>query len=260
MTRRHLTFSCDGETLVGTLDEAGAGTGLLIVSGGSEPRNGAFAGHARLAARIRTRGYPVFRFDRRGVGDSSGIDAGFRHSQADITAAIAQFRRECPWMHRIVAFGNCDGAAALMLGEGFGLHALALANPWTFDDGHSQETPSEAIKARYVEKLRNPRELGRLLTGKVSLAGVARSLKQVVAGENSTSDLGMALSESLSHFDGDFRILLAGRDRTAQAFHTNYPLGDEPILVCEEADHAFSDPLNHSWLEDQIVSLMETDA
>ncbi len=145
-----------------------------------------------------------------------------------------------------------------MLGEGFGLDALALANPWTFDDEQSQETPSDAIKARYAEKLRSPRELGRLLTGKVSLAGVAQSLKQMVAGQNRTSELGMALAQGLSHYDGYVRILLAGRDRTAQAFRTNYPIGDEAIILCEGADHAFSDPPNHRWLEDQIVSLMET--
>ena len=258
MSRRHLTFSCAGETLVGTIDGADADIGLLIVSGGSEPRNGAFAGHARLAARIAERGYPVFRFDRRGVGDSSGYDTGFRCSGEDIVAAIAQFRRQCPTLRQIAAFGNCDGASALMLGRGHDFDALALANPWTFDDEQSQDTPSEAIKARYLEKLRNPRELGRLMTGQVSLRGVARSVKRVLAGQDPTSALGEALAEGLSAFDGEVRILLASRDRTAQAFRTNYPIGNEPITVREGADHAFSDPDHRIWLEEQIVSLMKT--
>ena len=145
-----------------------------------------------------------------------------------------------------------------MLGEGYGLDALALANPWTFDDEQSQDTPAEAIKARYMEKLRNPRDLARLLTGKVSLPGVARSVKRVIAGENPSTQLGEALARGLSSFDGEVRILLAGRDRTAQAFRSNYPIGNEAITVREGADHAFSEASNHSWLEDQIVSLMET--
>ncbi|MGB3796066.1 MAG: hydrolase 1, exosortase A system-associated [Alteraurantiacibacter sp.] len=257
MTRRHFTFPCEGDLLVGTLDEADAQTGLLIVSGGSEPRNGAFTGQARLAARIAARGFPVFRFDRRGVGDSSGIDTGFLNSQPDIAASLAQFRKECPTLKRIAAFGNCDAAAALMLGNGFGLDALALANPWTFDDENSQETPAQAIKARYWQKLRNPRELGRLLTGKVSVRGVARSIRRVMSGNSPTTKLGDSLAEGLSAFKGRSHVLLAARDRTAQAFRANYPIGDEAILVCDGADHAFSEPSYHSWLEDQIVSVME---
>ncbi len=57
---------------MGTLDDAPGTTGLLIVSGGNEVRAGAFAGQARLAAEIAAAGHPVFRFDRRGVGDSTG--------------------------------------------------------------------------------------------------------------------------------------------------------------------------------------------
>ena len=38
MMRRHLTFACGPDTLVGTLDRASASgpTGLLLVSGGRE--------------------------------------------------------------------------------------------------------------------------------------------------------------------------------------------------------------------------------
>ncbi|MWV27860.1 hydrolase 1, exosortase A system-associated [Aurantiacibacter rhizosphaerae] len=258
MKRHHVTFSCEGETLVGTLDTADGEVGLLIVSGGSEPRSGAFGGHASLASRIAARGFPVFRFDRRGVGDSSGTDAGFRQSQQDIRAALACFRGEFPAVRRIVAYGNCDGAAALMLGEGFGVDALALANPWTFDDAQSQDAPPDAIKARYLQKLRNPREVARLLTGKISIAGVAGGVRQIIAGKSTTSQLGQALADGISAFHGDVQIMLAGRDRTAQAFHTNYPIGKEVVTVREGADHGFSEPSDHEWLEDQIVSMMKS--
>ena len=73
MIRRHVSFACEGDTLVGTLDGpaegAAASTGLLLVTGGNETRAGAFSGQARLAVRLAAAGYPVWRFDRRGVGD-----------------------------------------------------------------------------------------------------------------------------------------------------------------------------------------------
>ncbi len=77
------------------------------MSGGNETRAGAFSGQAELAARIAEAGFPVFRFDRRGVGDSEGDNLGFRHSAADIAAARTAFRQACPALTRIAAFGNC---------------------------------------------------------------------------------------------------------------------------------------------------------
>ena len=92
MSRRHLTFAGEGETLVGTLDEAAGASGLLLVSGGNEIRSGAFAGQARLAARVAATGHPVFRFDRRGIGDSAGENSGFLGSGPDLSAALEKMR------------------------------------------------------------------------------------------------------------------------------------------------------------------------
>ncbi|MEL0252278.1 MAG: hydrolase 1, exosortase A system-associated, partial [Novosphingobium sp.] len=174
MTRQHLTFVCDGETLVGTIDRETAthATGLLIVSGGNELRSGAWSGQAQLAARLAGEGYPVFRYDRRGVGDSTGENLSFRHSGPDIAAALAAFRTAAPQLSRVVAFGNCDAAAALMLNAPrLAVDALVLANPWTIDGEEApQAMPASAIRNRYIEKLKNPREVWRLLTGGVDLA------------------------------------------------------------------------------------------
>ena len=180
MSRRHLTFACEGETLVGTLDDAAGSTGLLLVSGGNEIRSGAFAGQAQLAARLAEAGHPVFRFDRRGIGDSTGENRGFQESGSDLAAALAAFRAERPGLAHIVGFGNCDAASALMLNRGAGCDALVLANPWTIehDDG---ALPPEAIRSRYAEKLRNPKELVRLATGKVSLRKLVGGLGRAIS-------------------------------------------------------------------------------
>ncbi|WP_443018676.1 hypothetical protein [Sphingomonas sp. 7/4-4] len=94
--RKLIEFPCAGETLFGTLDEAPGTTGLLIVSGGNEIRVGAHRGMALLAGRLAEAGHPVFRFDRRGVGDSSGENHGFESSPDDIAAAAAAFRQAAP--------------------------------------------------------------------------------------------------------------------------------------------------------------------
>ena len=76
-------------------------------------------------------GYPCFRYDRRGVGDSDGEDPGFRGSGPDLAAAAAAFRRERRRSTRVIGFGLCDGATALALfGDEAGLDGLILVNPW----------------------------------------------------------------------------------------------------------------------------------
>jgi exosortase A-associated hydrolase 1 len=253
--RRHTTFACEGETLAGTLDAAPGSTGLLIVSGGNEIRCGAFAGQARLAARIAAAGHPVFRFDRRGTGDSSGENRGFRDSAPDIAAALAAFRAEAPGVERIAAFGNCDAASALMLAGGAGCHALVLANPWTIeqDDG---VPPPDAIRARYAEKLRNPRELVRLATGKVSLRKLAGGLGRAMRPAPPPSSLAQDMAAALEGFAGPVRILLADRDRTAQAFLAAWDANDGRIERCAGASHAFVESDARDWLAERLLEAL----
>ena len=106
-------FACKGETLVGSLDDAAGSTGLLIVTGGNEVRAGAHRGMALLAPRLAADGVPVFRYDRRGVGDSGGDNPGFVGAREDLLAAADAFRAAAPGVTRIVGFGNCDAATTL---------------------------------------------------------------------------------------------------------------------------------------------------
>jgi exosortase A-associated hydrolase 1 len=253
--RRHLAFACEGETLAGTLDAAPGSTGLLIVSGGNEIRCGAFAGQARLAALIAAAGHPAFRFDRRGIGDSTGENRGFRESAPDIAAALAAFRAEAPGVERIVAFGNCDAASALMLAGGAGCDALVLANPWTIehDDG---APPPDAIRARYAEKLRNPRELVRLATGKVSLRKLAGGLGRALRPAPPPSSLAQDMAAALEAFAAPARILLADRDRTAQAFLAAWDAADARIERCPGASHAFVEPEACDWLAERLLEAL----
>ncbi len=258
MSRRHLTFACMGARLVGTLDEASGRAGLLIVSGGNETRAGAFSGQAKLAAEIARAGFPVFRFDRRGVGDSKGGNMGFRGNAPDIAAALAVFRAEAPQVTRVVACGNCDAASALMLQSGAGMDALVLANPWTVD-GDSTAPPPDALRQRYAAKLRNPREWLRLITGKVSFGKLAAGLKRAVGPAPAATPLAREMAAGLARFEGPVEILLAERDRTAQLFAMGWDKADRRLSIVPDASHAFAEPLARAELIDRLLAALSQD-
>lgn len=224
--RRILTFDCEGACLAATLDEAPGTTGLLIVSGGNEIRIGAHRGMAKLAADIAADGHPVFRFDRRGIGDSEGENGGFETSGPDIAAAIAAFRAECPALTRIVAFGNCDAASALVLHRVPRVDALVLANPWVVERQDDLPAPA-AIRAHYLARLRDPKAWIALLTGAVNLKKLKSGLTRL-AEKPAPSSLSASVADGIAAFSGPITILLADRDGTAIAFADEW---DKPAFA-----------------------------
>ena len=259
MSRLHLTFACKNEQCAATLDTAPGTSGLFIVTGGNEVRAGAFRSQARLAQRIARAGFPVFRFDRRGVGDSGGENRGFRSSSADIASALGSFRGLAPHVERVVGFGNCDAASALMLGAGFDCDALLLSNPWTVENEAEDAPPmhsASSLRARYWSKLRSPGELGRLLRGQVDLAKLAHGIRSALGPRTATSQLGDAMTAGLRSFGGPCVIALAGEDRTAQLFDEGWAGPREAIVRCPGADHAYSSPRAQEWLDARILELL----
>lgn len=260
MTRLHLEFGCGSLKLAGTLDQAPGLTGLLIVSGGNEIRSGAFSGQARLAARIAAKGFPVFRFDRRGIGGSQGENRGFRKSARDIESALEAFKALAPQIERVVAFGNCDAASALMLTAGARFDGLILSNPWTIEETEESSgdatPPPVAIRARYAEKLKNPEELARLAKGGVNLRKLARGLFKAFGSSVERSSLADEMRTGLEAFDGPATILLATADRTAQVFESHWDAADPRIARCDGAGHAYVEPVQQQWLDKQILAAL----
>lgn len=263
--RRQLSFSCAGVTLAATLDDASGSTGLLIVSGGNEIRSGAHRGMAMLAQRVAAAGHPVFRFDRRGIGDSEGENGGFESSGPDIAAAIAAFRDAAPRVSRIVALGNCDAASALLLHRPLALDALILANPWTYDDAPEEGgeepalPPASAIRARYLSRLKDPKSLFRLLKGEIDLGKLLRGLSALKAPPSPArpDSLAARIEQALATPALPATILLATGDRTAQAFIENCPgaAGRMPVERLASSSHSFAGS-DGDWLAERVLAIL----
>lgn len=264
--RRHIAFECTSDTLIGTLDSADGPAGLLIVTGGNELRCGPYGSHAELAQKVSAAGFPVMRFDRRGVGDSNGFNAGFTQSSDDIAAAITEFRSAFPRMKHVAAYGNCDAASALMLAQGQGCDALVLANPWTFDPEMEAEPEaavppqmtSGAIRAHYLRRLTDPRALLRLLTGKVRIGQLAGSLADAAKAAPPPSSLAQDMAAGLAQFSGSVSLLIAEHDRTGQVFLSHWNSADQRLRICPKAGHSFVEPQARIWLQGQLLGALRS--
>jgi exosortase A-associated hydrolase 1 len=215
--RRIISFPCGGETLVGSFDAATGAAGLLIVTGGNEVRSGAHRGMALLAARLAADGVPVFRYDRRGVGDSTGCNSGFARAREDLLAAAAAFRAEAPRVTRLIGFGNCDAATALAWwGREAGCDGLALANPWVVEPVDALP-PAAAIRAHYRAQLRDPRAWARIVRHGLSARKLIAGLRRVVAPVRQEGLAARTLG-AIADWGDAATVVLAREDGTAVAY------------------------------------------
>lgn len=252
--RELIAFPCADDTLIGTLDDADGTTGLLIVSGGNELRCGAHRGMALLASELAAAGVPVFRFDRRGIGDSDGVNHGYQDSGPDIAAAIGTFRALAPQVTRVVGFGNCDAATALALfHRDAGIDALVLANPWVGDEGDALP-PASAIRSHYAGRLRDPRQWLRALSGGINIAKAIKGLRKASAKSSEPSNP-IAARMAVAMVDTPRTILLAQRDNTAIRFEDAWRESDT-IHRRDTDSHSFARPGDGEWLREQILTVI----
>ncbi|HEX6376013.1 MAG TPA: hydrolase 1, exosortase A system-associated [Allosphingosinicella sp.] len=246
--RRLLSFDCEGAALGASLDSADGSTGLLFVTGGTQTRIGSHRMYERLAGALAVAGWPCFRFDRRGVGDSEGEDPDFRGSGADLAAAADAFRREQPQLTRLLGFGLCDGASTLALhGKVAGLDAYLLVNPW-FVEAEAGEPAAAAIKSRYKEQLLSTDGWKRLLSGSISYRKVLKGLGKILASR--PSSLSGEIAAALGKARVPAQLILATRDATAiaaeaewssAAFKSLRQANPDPVTI-ESDSHTFSRP------------------
>jgi uncharacterized protein len=283
-TETALTFQCSAsaESLVGIIavPEAAFRTGVLVVVGGPQYRVGSHRQFVLLSRALAEAGYPVMRFDYRGMGDSGGEMRGFEYVTEDISAAIRRFREACPQLDQVVLWGLCDAASASLLYWDAThdplVKGLVLLNPWIRTEAGLAKTH---LKHYYGQRLFQADFWRKLLTGKLSIgraiAGLIGSVKNArqqcnEPSPDQTSSFQIRMARGLNAFSGKVLILLSGDDYTAKEF-LEISKADPTWVRClkfanivqteiSEADHTFSsaewraqvENLTKQWLDVRV--------
>lgn len=263
LMRRLMSFECEGAALGASLDSAAGETGLLLVTGGTQTRIGSHRMYERLAASLAQAGWPCFRYDRRGVGDSEGEDPDFKDCGPDLVAAAAAFRRELPQVKRLIGFGLCDGASTLALhGKAAGLDGYILANPW-FVEAEAGEPAAAAIKSRYKDQLLSLGGWKRLLSGSISYRKVLKGLGKIVSSRPSSlageiaAALGKArLPAQLILASGDGTAIAAQAEWSSAAFKALRQANPAPMRIDSDS-HTFSRPGDEAALLKAVSEALE---
>lgn len=262
VTEHALQFACAGDALVGVLSApdrvASAPTGVIIVVGGPQVRCGSHRQFTLLARHLSAAGYPVLRFDVRGMGDSSGAQRSFEELGDDIAAAIHAMQQTVPSVQQVVLWGLCDGAsAALLYLDGSAdarVAGLCLLNPWVRSDASLARTH---VKHYYTRRLMQGAFWRKLLGGGVARRAIAELISNLRTARarppvpvGSLPPFQRRMARAWAAFDGPLLLLLSGNDYTAREFG-EHAAGDaqwranlaHPRLTridLDGADHTFS--------------------
>ncbi len=259
-----LFFSCQREALLGICHTPAKPlpVGVLIVVGGPQYRVGSHRQFVLLARHLATKGIPVFRFDFRGMGDSSGDLIDFERIGPDIRAAIDIFLQQIPQLEKIVLWGLCDGASAAMMYSHTDprICSQILLNPWV----RTEEGISKVyLKNYYLKRLCKKEFWKKIFQGKFSyseaLSGFSSILKKAfghsavmqrndVDLENIPFTVRMLIG--MEKFTGRSLFVLSGNDFTADEFRRYVKSSPRWCAVMEqdlvtistlmEANHTFS--------------------
>src|SRR5262245_3252257 len=176
------TFLCRGSTLVGFVHEGdeSAQRGILVVVGGPQYRAGSHRQFVLLARALAKEGFPVMRFDHRGIGDSDEPFLGFEALDDDIAAAIDTFIAKCPRIREVVLWGLCDAASAIL----FYAHTdrRVTGDVELNPGGRTQQSEARAyLRHYYWYRLRDPAFWQALRSGRLNILEASWSFLRVLA-------------------------------------------------------------------------------
>lgn len=284
-------FNCAGEQLAGIFalpDPAGsdkvspggrpaanesADCGVLIVVGGPQYRVGSHRQFLLLSRRLAAGGYPAMRFDYRGMGDGTGEQRSFEQVSEDIAAAIDTFLQHCPHVRRIVLWGLCDAASAILLyvqaSHDQRVAGLVLLNPWIRSETSLAQTQ---IKHYYGQRLLSKEFWWKLLSGRMQVikalsefvrAAIRAKLGATSAQPSVKGSFHGRMALGWRDFTGKVLLILSGDDYTAKEFlefvaeNTAWAGLLEARNVqrvdIEQADHTFSSRLWRSQVEEATL-------
>ena len=249
VTETALQIDCAGDTLVGVVSQPAGNRvvnslGMVVVVGGPQYRVGSHRQFVLLAWRLAEAGFPVLRFDYRGMGDSEGVPRDFEAVQDDIAAAVRALQQACPGVTRIVLLGLCDGASAALMYVGpvnqsatmdlvdARVVGLCLLNPWV----RSQATLARThLKHHYTQRLGQADFWRKLASGgfdwRRSVQELLGNLRHMAtsgrwAGHSHGMDAAgpvrvsfqQHMASAFQAFPGQILLVLSGNDYTAKEF------------------------------------------
>lgn len=223
-----LCFSCNGSALYGILAMPAQprSCGVVIVVGGPQYRAGSHRQFVLLARELAAHGYPILRFDYRGMGDSEGETRNFENVEGDIRAAIDLLTEKAPAVEKVVLWGLCDGATAALFyaHQDSRVSGLALVNPWA----RTEEGEARAYLKHYYQARLTDAELWKKIAGgRFNYIEAGQSLLQLlmrtlqgrtVAGAEDSAPLPDRMLEAFGRFNGRALLILSENDLIAKEF------------------------------------------
>ncbi|MDP3537329.1 MAG: hydrolase 1, exosortase A system-associated [Azonexus sp.] len=275
-----IVFESAGHPLVGMLHPA---TGspelgvLVMVAGGPQYRIG---GHRQLvlwARKFARQGFPVFRFDFSGMGDSYGEYVGFENVESDIRNALDRFFEATPSLKQVVLWGECNACSSSLFYayKDARVKGIVMLNPWV----RTEEGQAKAVvKHYYLDRLKQRSFWVKVFSLKFDFIGSIKSAVKLISVAFSTpgnsanhsnnsaksdDDSGKSLPEKmlvgLSRFKGQVMLVMSGRDMVSKEFDDllqQVPAWQEALAACslvrhdlQYADHTFS---SGAW-RDQVA-------
>ena len=229
-TERAVNFFCGQQMLVGILampEGSPSTTGVLVIVGGPQYRAGSHRQFVLLARALAAAGYPVLRFDYRGMGDSEGEQRDFADVTPDVAAAIDALQTAVPAVQRVALWGLCDGASAALMycqqQPDPRVSGLCLLNPWV----RSEASLARAhVKHYYGQRLRQKEFWVKLLSGKVAgkaIKGIWQNIRAMRAGAEPLAEAKQLpfqtrMARAWGNPQRQILLVLSGDDYTAREF------------------------------------------
>ncbi len=227
-----------GSPLVGMLHPAAGNqeVGVLVmVAGGPQYRIG---GHRQLvlwARKISAQGFPVFRFDFSGMGDSYGEYLDFENTEDDIGAALNRFFEETPSLKQVVLWGECNACSASLVyaHKDPRVNGIVMLNPWVRTE---QGQAKAVVKHYYLNRLTQRSFWAKVVSLKFDFLDSIRSALQMIslargqveggqdkAERSAAPDLDLRplpdrMLDGLSRFNGRIMLVMSGRDLISREF------------------------------------------
>ena len=280
---RGIVFECKGESLIGvaSVPMQPREMGVVIIVGGPQYRAGSHRQFVLIARQLASQGIACFRFDNRGMGDSTGPFRDFEIIEDDVGAAVDAFVAAVPQVQRIVLWGLCGGASAACLYAPLDARVCGalLVNPWVRTETSEAKT---YLKHYYGRRLLEPAFWRKLISGRVGVrsaaSGFVAMLRKAGGGANGQPKSKKQAYRPTTLLDRMFAglqasrcrslVLLSGRDyvgRECDEFMLPRPefaalqaQGRIAVKQVAGADHTFASREMHRLLETTTLEWVES--